>query len=142
MLRRAGEVPVALIDEIADRMAPAMSGSAESRRCAGLSFAYVITDRRLPRLRYAVGDGGAVTLTRDDPQDATFTFSGDADTFDAILRGHAGALGALLGGRVKLKGSLWHIRGLLRMMPTVERAYVASRDATIEGHSDRYDFRF
>lgn len=142
MLRSAAEVPIALVDEIVDRMAAAMSGSTEARSCGGMSFAYQITDRRMPLLRYAVARDGSVALTRNPDEDSTFTFSGAIDAFDDVLRGRSNALGALLSGKVKLKGSLWHVRGLLRMMPVVERAYLESRELMMDSHSDRYDFRF
>ena len=142
VLRRAGEVPVALVDEIIEQMASAMSGTDEARHCEGLSFAFQIGDRAVPRFRYAVARGGRVTLARGSREDSTFTFTAAADTFDDILRGRSNALRALLSGRVRLHGSLWHIRGLLRMMPAVERAYVASREEMMDRHADRYDFRF
>jgi putative sterol carrier protein len=142
VLRSAAEVPVALVEEIVDDMAARMSGTPEARACVGLSFTYVLEGRRLPRYRYEIGADGAVSLTRDDASASTFTFSGDSDTFDSVLRGQSNALKALLTGHVRLHGSLWHVRGLLRMMPAVERAYSLSRDAMVRRHEDRYDFRF
>lgn len=142
VLHGASEVPVPLVEELVEDMAVRMAGTDEARKCAGLSFTYVLEGRRLPRYRYAVGDGGRVSLTRDDASSSTFTFVGDVDTFDSVLRGQTNALKALLTGRVRLHGSLWHIRGLLRMMPAVERAYTQARAAMFERHQDRYDFRF
>jgi putative sterol carrier protein len=142
VLRSATEVPVPLVEELVADMAVRMDGTDEARQCAGLSFTYVLEGRSMPRFRYAVGDGGQVLLTRDDAASSTFTFAGDVDTFDAVLRGQANALKALLTGRVRLHGSLWHIRGLLRMMPVVERAYTQARAAMVERHLDSYDFRF
>ena len=142
VLRSAADVPVTVVEEIADDMAVRLDGTAEARTCAGLSFAYVVSDRRVPRYRYDVGDGGSVTLTRRDAAPATFVFTATVGTFDDVLRGRANALLALVTGRVRLQGSFLRIRGLLRMMPAVERCYVAARDAAIERHADRYDFRF
>ena len=142
VLHGASEVPVPLIEELVEDMAVRMEATDEARQCAGLSFTYVLEGRRVPRFRYAVAEGGHVLLTRDDASTSTFTFTGDVDTFDAVLRGQANALKALLTGRVRLHGSLWHIRGLLRMMPAVERAYTQARAAMVERHQDRYDFRF
>lgn len=142
VLRSAEEVPAALIEEIVDDMAARMSGTPEARACVGMSFTYALEGRRLPRFRYAIGADGAVSLTRDDDAPSTFTFSADSDTFDAVLRGQSNALKALLTGRVRLHGSLWHLRQLLRMMPAVERAYTLSREAMLRRHEDRYDFRF
>jgi putative sterol carrier protein len=142
VLTRAADVPGELVDEVVADMAERMDRSDAAQHCGGLSFAFVFTDRRLPEYRYAVGDDGEVTLTRDDATAATFTFSGASDTFDAVLRGHSNALKALLTGRVRLHGSMWHIRELLRMMPVVERAYGEARSAMIRRHRDRYDFRF
>jgi putative sterol carrier protein len=142
VLRTASEVPVALVEEVVEEMAVRMDGSDESRQCVGLSFTYVIEGRRLPRYRYVIGEGGTVTLMRGDDTASTFTFSGDADTFDAILRGQSNALKALLTGRVRLHGSLWHVRQLLRMMPAVERAYTQARGEMVRRHRERYDFRF
>jgi len=142
VLRAAGDVPVEFIDEVVERMASSMSGGAEARRCDGLSFAFEIIDRPVARLRYGVADGGVVTLSRDSEEGSTFTFEGDAETLDDVLRGTRNALTAILGGGIRMHGSLWHIRGLLRMMPAVERAYVAAREEMIERHSDRFDFRF
>jgi putative sterol carrier protein len=142
ILRTAADVPKTLVEEIVDDMAARMDGSDEARDCAGLSFTYVVKDRKLPTYRYIVGPGGRITLVRDDPQSSTFTFVGDQITFDAVLRGQLNALKALLTGRVRLNGSLWHIRALLRMMPAVERAYTQSRDDMIRRHQELYDFRF
>jgi putative sterol carrier protein len=142
VLHGATDVPSALIGEIVDDMASRMDRSDEARQCAGLSFSYVVSDRRLPVYRYEVAEGGRVTLAHDDRRPSTFTFSGDAETFDAVLRGLANPLKALLTGRVRLHGSLWHIRSLLRMMPAVERAYTQAREDMIQRHQDSYDFRF
>ena len=142
VLHSAADVPTALVEEIVDDMAVRMSRTPEARACIGLSFTYVLEGRRLPRYRYVIGAEGAVALSRDDPSASTFTFSSDSDTFDAVLRGQSNALKALLTGRVRLHGSLWHVRQLLRMMPAVERAYSLSREAMLRRHEDRYDFRF
>lgn len=142
VLRSAADVPIAVVEEMADDMAVRLDGTPEARRCAGLSFAYVVSDRRLPLYRYDVGDGGSVTLTRSDTAPATFVFTATIGAFDEVLRGRANALLALVTGRVRLEGSLLRIRGLLRIMPVVERCYVAARDAAIERHAERYDFRF
>ncbi|HET9052429.1 MAG TPA: hypothetical protein VFO60_12065 [Candidatus Dormibacteraeota bacterium] len=142
VLRTAAEVPVALVEEIADDMAVRLSGTVEARSCAGLSFSYVVSDRRVPRYRYAVGEGGGVTLTRRDSAPSTFVFTATVGTFDDVLRGRASALVCLLTGRVHLTGSFLRIRSLLRLMPAVERAYVAARRSVIDRHADRYDVRF
>jgi hypothetical protein len=142
ILRSAAEVPSALIDEIAEDMAARMDGSDEARQCGGLSFSYVVSDRRLPIYRYSVAEDGGVSLARHDSQPSTFAFHGDADSFDAVLRGLSNPLRALVTGRVRLHGSLFHIRGLLRMMPAVERAYTQAREDMIRRHQERYDFRF
>lgn len=142
VLRSAAEVPIALVDEIIEDMAERMSGTDEARRCQGLSFRYRVTDRRIAAARYDVGAGGSISLSRDDKGSCTFTFTGESEAFDQILRGQANALAAVMTRRVHMHGSLWHIRGLLRMMPAVNRAYSDAREAMIARHADRYDFRF
>ena len=142
VLRRAAEVPSALVDEMVEDMAVRMDRSPEARRCTGLSFSFAVTDRRLATARYEVGTAGEVSLTRDDPSPSTFSFAAETDVFDAVLRGHQSALGALLRGRIRLHGSFSHVRAILRMMPAVTRSYVAARTALIERYNRRYDFRF
>jgi hypothetical protein len=142
ILQSAGEVPIALIDEVIDDMAARMAGTQEARKCEGLSFSYRVTDRRVSLARYDVQPRGRIVLTRNDSSPTTFSFSGAADAFDQVLRGQAHALTALMTRRIHLHGSLLHIRGLLRMMPAVHRAYSDAREAMIQRHADRYDFRF
>jgi putative sterol carrier protein len=142
VLRRAAEVPASLIDEVVEDMAVRMDRSPEARQCAGLSFSFAVTDRRLAAARYEIGGTGRVTVTRDDPSPSTFRFAAESDIFDAVLRGHENALGALLRRRIRLHGSFSHLRSLLRMMPSVTRSYVAARQALIERYAGRYEFRF
>lgn len=142
MVRSATEMPAELVDEIIEEMATRMSGTAEARSCDGLSFAFVVSDHPVVPARYAVGRGGRVRLTRDDPTPASFRFTGPADAFDAVLRGRSNPLGAILHRRIHLSGSLGHVRQLLRMMPAVHRAYEASRQGLMERYADAYDFRF
>jgi hypothetical protein len=142
VLPSAAEVPASLVDEIIDDMAVRMSGSAEARRCQGLSFTFEISDIDIRPARYAVASRGAVRLTRSRTAASTFSFTGPADAFDGILRGRQSALSAILGRRVRLRGSLLHLRQILRMLPAVHRAYNDARDALIERYRDHYDFRF
>ena len=142
ILQSAGEVPIALIDEVIDDMAARMAGTEEARKCEGLSFSYRVSDRRVALARYDVQPRGRIVLTRNDSSPTTFSFSGGAEAFDQVLRGQAHALTALMTRRIQLHGSLFHIRGLLRMMPAVHRAYSDAREAMIQRHADRYDFRF
>jgi hypothetical protein len=142
ILASATELPVELIDEVIEEMAVRMSGSAEARNCDGLSFTFTVSDHSVAPARYAVGRGGRVGLTRADPAPASFHFSGPADVFDTVLRGRQNALAALLRRRIHLSGSLSHVRQLLRMMPSVHRAYEDARQGMIDRHTDRYEFRF
>jgi len=142
VLSSATDLPVELIDEVIEEMAERMSGSSEARRCDDLSFTFTVSDHTVAPARYAVGRGGRVRLTRDDPTPASFHFTGPADVFDTVLRGHQSALTALLRRRIQLSGSLGHVRQLLRMMPSVHRAYEAARQGMVDRHADRYDFRF
>jgi hypothetical protein len=142
ILASALEMPVELVDEVIEEMAERMSGSEEARRCDGLSFTFTVSDHPVAPARYAVGRAGRVRLTRDDPTPASFHFTGPAATFDSVLRGQSNALAALLRRRIHLSGSLSHVRQLLRLMPTVHRAYEEARQGMMERHSERYDFRF
>lgn len=141
MLRSAADVPVALLDEVIEDMARRMNGTEEARRCDGLSFTFVVADRRLAPAHYAVGTRGHVTVVRS-ALPATFTITGDSHVYDAVLRGHRSAVMAIVRGHVHLHGSLSHILSLLRMMPAVERAYRDAREALIRRHADRYEFAF
>lgn len=123
-------------------MAERMTGTEEARKCEGLSFSYRVIDRRVALARYEVKPRGRIVLTRNDSSPATFSFSGGADAFDQVLRGQGHAFTALMTRRIQLHGSLFHIRGLLRMMPAVNRAYSDAREAMIQRHAERYDFRF
>lgn len=142
ILRRAVEVPEALVDEMLLDMAKRMTATPEARRCDGLSFTFAVSDRSIPTSRYSVGARGRVSLTRGDDRVSTFTFTGETDTFDAVLRGMESAIAALIRRRIRLHGSFSHVRSLLRMMPAVTRAYNDARAALIERHQERYDFRF
>lgn len=142
VLYSATEIPAELVDEVIEEMAARMSGSEESRRCEGLSFTFTVSDHLVLPARYAVGRAGRVRLTRDDATPASFHFKGPADVFDGVLRGHHNALAALLRRRIELSGSLGQVRQLLRMMPSVHRAYEDARQGMIERHAQRYDFRF
>lgn len=142
MLRDASQVPPAMVDEIIVDMAARMSGSAEARSCEGLSFTFEIDDVRVRPARYSIGARGVVRLSRGAGVSATFRFTGPAASFDGILRGHSSALAAILGRRIRLHGSLLQLRRILRMLPAVHRAYNQARDALIDRHGDRYDFRF
>lgn len=138
----ATDLPVELVDEVIEEMAARMSGSAEARSCTGLSFAFTVTDHPVLPARYAVGQRGRVTLTRDDDTPATFHFESTAETFDMVLSGQQNALVAVLRRRIRLQGSLPHIRELMRMLPSVHRAYSQARLGLAERHAERYDFRF
>lgn len=138
----ATDLPTELVDEVIEEMAARMSGSAEARSCVGLSFAFSVVDHPVAQARYAVGGQGRVRLTRDDATPATFHFSGPAQTFDLVLSGRQSAVGALLRRSIRLQGSLTHVRQLMRMMPSVHRAYNQARVGLVERHSARYDFRF
>jgi len=142
VLYSAAEIPAELVDEVIEEMAARMTGSEEARRCDGLSFTFSVTDHPVLPARYAVGRGGRVRLTRDDPTPASFHFKGPADVFDSVLRGNQSALAALLRRRIELSGSLGQVRQLLRMMPSVHRAYEDARQGLIERHAQRFDFRF
>jgi putative sterol carrier protein len=142
VLTSAAEVPVPLVDEVIVDMASRMEGTEESRRCAGLSFAFEILDLPLKPARYAVGEAGSIILTRSITDGATFIFRAHSEVFDEVLRGHASALGAILSRRIHMHGSLLHVRGLMRMMPAVNRAYADARDSLVDRHRHRYDFRF
>jgi putative sterol carrier protein len=142
VLRSASQVPPGMVDEVVDDMATRMRGSAEARSCEGLSFVFEITDIEVQPARYAIGARGAVRLSRGAAGAATFHFTGPAEAFDGILRGQHSALAAILGRRIRLHGSLFHLRQILRMMPAVHRAYNEARDALIDRHADDYDFRF
>ena len=142
VLRSASEVPAALVDEIIDDMAARMSGSPEARNCEGLSFSFEIEDLGVRPARYAVGGRGLVRLSRGGRAASTFSFTGPAEAFDRILRGQQNALTAILGRRIRLRGSLLHLRQITRMLPAVHRAYNDARDALIERNRDGYDFRF
>jgi hypothetical protein len=128
--------------EMIENMAALMHGSHEARQCEGLSFTFSVSDRRLPNARYAVGARGAVSVSRDDHRPSTFTFTGETDRFDAVLRGMDSAIVALVRRRVHLRGSMSHILSLLRMMPAVTRAYNQARETLIERYAAMYDFRF
>ena len=142
VLRSATELPAALIDEVIAEMATSMSGSPEAKKCEGVSFIFAVSDHPVAPARYAIGRGGRVRLTRDDPAPATFRFTGPVAAFDAVLLGRQNALMSLLRRRIHLHGSLAHIRDLLRMMPSVTRAYSQARSDMMERHSGEYDFRF
>lgn len=142
VLRSATELPVALVDEVIEAMAASMSGSPEARRCDGLSFAFTVNDHPVAPARYAIGRGGRVRLTRADPTPATFHFTGPAAVFDTVLLGEQSAVMALLRRRIQLHGSLSHVRDLLRMMPSVSRAYTEAREGLVERYAEEYDFRF
>ena len=141
-MHSATDLPAELVDEVIAEMATRMSGSPEARSCVGLSFTFTVTDHSVRPAHYAIGRGGRVVLTRDDASEASFHFSGRAEVFDTVLRGHQNALAAVLRRRIHLSGSLSHLRQLLRMMPSVHRAYEDSRQALMERHASRYDFRF
>jgi hypothetical protein len=141
-IRSAGDLPAVLIDEVIVEMADRMSGTPEARRCAGLSFTFIVTEHTVAPARYGVSRGGRVRLTRNGSAPASFHFKGPADIFDSVLRAHQSALWALLRGRIHMRGSLPHIRQLLRMMPSVERAYAESRRGLIERHASDYEIRF
>lgn len=136
------DLPAALIDEVIEAMAALMSGTPEAQGCDGLSFAFTVTDHSVLPARYQVSRRGRVQLTRDDPGPASFHFSGTVAVFDAVLSGQSNPLAALLRRRIHLQGSLSHVRQLLRMMPSVHRAYGEARADMLERWSDRYDFRF
>jgi hypothetical protein len=136
------DLPSALIDEVIEAMAALMSGTPEAQRCDGLSFAFTVTDQPVLPARYEVSRRGRVLLTRDDPTPASFHFSGTVSVFDAVLSGSSNPLAALLRRRIHLQGSLAHVRQLLRMMPSVHRAYGDARADMLDRWSDRYDFRF
>jgi len=142
VIRSATEMPAELIDEVIVAMAERMTGSDEARSCAGLSFTFAVSDHDVLPARYAIGRGGRVRLTRDDNEEASFTFSGPADAFDSVLLGKQNALAALLRRRIQLHGSLSHFRQLMRMMPSVHRAYAESRQDLMDRHAAVYDFRF
>lgn len=142
VIRSATEMPPELIDEVIEAMAERMTGSVEARTCAGLSFTFAVSDLDLLPARYAIARGGRVRLTRDDPSEASFTFTGPADVFDSVLLGRQNALAALLRRRIHLQGSLSHFRQLMRMMPSVHRAYAESRQDLMDRHAEVYDFRF
>jgi hypothetical protein len=141
-LRSAVEMPAELIDEVIVDMAVRMSGSAEARSCDGLSFTFTVSDHTVAPARYAVGRSGRVRLTRGDPEPASFHFIGPAEAFDTVLRGQQNVFAALLRRRIQMQGSLSHVRSLLRMMPSVHRAYEDARQGLMERHAERYDFRF
>lgn len=142
MLAAAAELPAELIDEVIEEMATRMSGTSEARSCVGLSFAFTVSDHPVAPARYAVGAGGRVRLTRDDATPSTFHFTGPAQAFDLVLSGEQSAIASLLRRRIRLHGSLAHVRQLMRMMPSVHRAYNQARQAMMERHAERYDFRF
>jgi hypothetical protein len=130
------------VAEMIEEMAVLMSGSPEARQCEGLSFTFSVIDRRMPNARYVVGARGAVSVSRADRRASTFTFTGETDRFDAILRGMESAFVALVRRRIHLRGSMSHILSLLRMMPVVTRTYMEARAALIERHTATYEFRF
>lgn len=141
VIRSAAEMPAELIDEVIETMAARMTGSQEARSCAGLSFTFAVSDHSVLPARYAIARGGRVKLTRDDPAEASFTFTGPAEVFDSVLLGRQNALAALLRRRIQLHGSLGQFRQLMRMMPSVHRAYAESRQELIDRHATVYEFR-
>lgn len=141
MVVTATDLPVELVDEVIEEMAVRMSGSAEARTCVGLSFAFSVVDHPVAQARYAVDGNGRVRLTRDDATPATFHFTGPAQTFDLVLTGQQSALAALLRRSIRLQGSLTQVRQLMRMMPSVHRAYNQARVGLVERHAARFDFR-
>jgi hypothetical protein len=138
----ASDMPAALVDEVIEEMAERMSGSTEARSCAGLSFTFSVVDLAVAPAHYSVGAAGRVRLTRDDATPSTFHFTGPAQAFDVVLSGRQSALAALLRRSIRLQGSLTHVRQLLRMMPSVHRAYNQARADLVARHSAGYDFRF
>lgn len=141
MIASPSQVPAALVDEVVVDMSVRMAGGPEARRCSGLSFAFEITDRPVRVARYAVGEDGAVSLTRVATEPATFHFKSDARTLDETLLGRSSAIGAIVARRIAMRGSMFRIRGILRMMPAVNRAYAEARQAMMQRHAGRYDFR-
>jgi hypothetical protein len=135
-------VPRSLIDEMLEDMAVRLSGTAESKRCVGMSVAVALTDKSLPRARYEVRARGRVVLTRGGDAPSTFSFTASAGTADNVLRGISHPLPAILRGQVRFHGSLWHLRQLMHMFPALQRAYVEARAELIERVSDRYRFTF
>ena len=142
VLHTAADVPPALVDELIGDMRARMSLSPEARRCEGLRFAFELTDVDVAPALYSVGKGGRVTLRRGDTEGATFSFRAGAQAFDDVLQGRGNGFGALMSRHISMRGSLLHIRGILRMLPAVTRAWTEARTALIERHSDRYEFRF
>lgn len=136
------DMPVELIDEVIEAMAELMSGSPEAQSCDGLSFSFTVTDHPVLPARYQVLRRGRIRLTRDDPTPASFHFTATVEVFDTVLSGRSNALAALLRRRIHLQGSLGHVRQLLRMMPSVHRAYGEARGDMLDRWSDHYDFRF
>ena len=135
------DLPVELVDEVIEAMATLMTGSPEAQSCDGLSFSFTVTDHPVHPARYQVLRRGRIRLTRDDPAPASFHFSATLEAFDTVLSGRSNALAALLRRRIHLQGSLSHVRQLLRMMPSVHRAYDEARSDMLDRWSDRYDFR-
>lgn len=142
VIRSAAEVPPALIDGFIGEMAARLSRTPEARECVGLSFAFVSYDVDVMRAVYEVRRGGVVALRRGASLPATFTFVSDAGTFDGVLRGQRSAVVALLRRHVHLDGSLTRLRQLLRMLPAVQQAYLATREHMIEQYRRRYEFAF
>jgi len=138
----ATDLPVQLLDEVIEEMAERMTGTAEARSCDGLSFAFSVTDHEVAPARYAVLRRGQVRLTRDDPTPASFHFTAPLEVFDVVLSGRQNPLTALVLRRIHLHGSLGQVRPLLRMMPSVHRAYGEARADLVERWSARYEFRF
>jgi putative sterol carrier protein len=136
------ELPVHLLDEVIEEMAQRMAGTPEARSCEGLSFAFSVSDHGVASARYAVVRHGRVELTRDDPAPSSFHFTAQLEVFDHVLSGRQNPLTALLLRRIHLQGSLGHVRRLLRMMPSVHRAYGEARTELIARWEQRYDFRF
>lgn len=142
VIHSAAEVPVPLIDDFIDEMAAHLSRTREARACSGLTFTFISSDVAVAPARYEVSRSGVVRVQRGTSLPSTFTFLADAETFDSVLRGRRSVLLALLQRRIRLEGSFSRLRTLLRLMPAVQAAYVASRAHMTLQHSGRYEFAF